>query len=33
VDTSVLLKRGIKIFLGRNTETIFGAEYDERAFQ
>jgi hypothetical protein len=33
VDTSVLLKRGIKIAMGGDTETMFGAETEGKAIQ
>jgi hypothetical protein len=33
VDTSVLLRRGNKIPIGRNTETTFGKETEGKAIQ
>jgi hypothetical protein len=33
VDTSVLLRRGIKIPMGRDTETKLGAETEGKAIQ
>jgi predicted ATP-grasp superfamily ATP-dependent carboligase len=33
VDTLVLLSGGIKIFLGEDTETMFGAETEGKAIQ
>ena len=33
VDTSVLLRRGIKIPMGGDTETMFGAETEGNAIQ
>jgi hypothetical protein len=33
VDASVLLRRGNKILQGRNTETKYGAETEEKAIQ
>jgi hypothetical protein len=33
VDISILLRRGIKVPMGRDTETKFGAETEAKAIQ